>query len=400
LAIVIQPYRQEHESAVQAFNGRLQTSSGDPNFVFSQTAIPRWLPPANNNPVWNEFYVAVEASAKASSPRESLPKEISTAGNSPVRGAYALKQETIFIRGKGLQRIACYHHPLSEGIIDRSFARVGMLLARDALARQPLLYALGMGGMERPIAKMLKALSFSLTPIPFYFRVVRPVRFFREMQALRSEPWRAALMNIAAATGAGWLAIKSAQGAASLKSGSSSPATDSTTEVDVEFSDWADELWNQAKESVSFATVRDASTLRLLYPTNFSSNIASTRRLRISRNGSAIGWAIIGQRRKDPKFGEMRVGSIVDCWAAPENAPTVIRAATRALERDGVDLIVSNQSHHAWCGALEKAGFLKGPSTFIFAASKKLTELLQPLKESPPAFHITRADGDGLPVNF
>lgn len=394
MAIVIQPYRQEHESAVQAFNGRLQGSLGDPNFVFSQTANPRWLPPANNNPVWNEFYVAVEALPASGSPSKS------PANNSPVRGAYALKQEPIFIRGKGLQRIACYHHPLSEGIVDRSFASIGVLLARDALARQPLLYALGMGGMERPIAKMLKALGFSLTPIPFYFRVVRPAKFFREMQALRSEPWRATLMSVAAATGTGWLAIKSAQAAASLKSGSPNPATDSVTEVDVEFSDWADELWNQAKESVSFATVRDATTLRLLYPPNFSSDIASTQRLRISRNGSAIGWAIIGQRRKDPKFGEMRVGSIVDCWATSENTPTVIRAATQALEKDGVDLIVSNQSHYAWCGALEKAGFLKGPSTFIFAASKKLTELLQPLQGNPASFHITRADGDGLPVNF
>ena len=394
MAIVIQPYRQEHESAVQAFNGRLQTSSGDSNFVFSQTAIPHWLPPANNNPVWNEFYVAVEAS-----PASDLPKE-SRANNSPVRGAYALKQETIFIRGKGPHRIACYHHPLSEGIVDRSFASIGVLLARDALARQPLLYALGMGGMERPIAKMLKALSFSLTPIPFYFRVVRPARFFREMQALRSEPWRAKLMNIAAATGSGWIAIKLAQAAAGLKSGSPNPATDSVTEVDVEFLDWADELWNQGKESVSFATVRDTTTLRLLYPPNFSSNIASTRRLRISRNGSAIGWSIIGQRRKDPKFGDMRVGSIVDCWAAPENTPTVIRAATRALERDGVDLIVSNQSHPLWARALEHGGFLNAASNFIFAAGKNLTALLQPFSENQSRLHFTRADGDGLPRNF
>jgi len=386
LAIVIQPYRQQHESAVQDFNRRLQSSSGDPNFVFSQSAVPRWLPPSDNHPVWNEFYVAVDGSAKS---------------GPAVRGVYALKQEALFVRGKGLHRIACYHHPLSEGIVDRSFASVGALLARDALAQQPLLYALGMGGMERSIAKMLKALGFSLTPIPFYFRVVRPAKFLREMRALRTEPWRASLMDIAAATGAGWLAIKSVQTAASLRSRPANPSGDSTVEEGVEFSDWADELWTQAKGTVSFATVRDANTLRLLYPPNFSSNIASTRSLRISRNGSAIGWANIGQRRKDPKFGEMRVGSIVDCWALPENAATVIRAATQALEKDGVDLIVSNQSHHAWCGALEQAGFLKGPSTFIFAASKKLTELLlPPLQEKPASFHITRADGDGLPVNF
>jgi hypothetical protein len=389
LALVIQPYRQEHETAVQDFNRRLQTSSGDPNLVFSQSAIPRWLPSANGNPVWNEFYVAIEAS--------SVEKP-------SARGAYALKQEQIFVRGKGAHRIACYHHPVSEGVVDRSFASVGMLLARDALARQPLLYALGMGGMDRPIARMLKALGFSLTPIPFYFRVTHAAKFLREMQALRDRPWRAALMNIAAATGTGWLTIESAQAIASVRSRSTNSASDFFVEkIGVEeigeFSGWADELWMQAKETVSFATVRDANTLRLSYPPNFTSNIASTRRLRISRNGLAIGWAVIGVRRKDPKFGAMRVGSIVDCWAMPENAGSVVRAATEALEKDGVDLIVSNQSNHAWGSALEKAGFLKGPSTFIFAASKKLTELLQP-SENPTSFHITRADGDGLPVNF
>ena len=71
MAIVIEPYRQEHEPAVQEFNRRLQQSSGDPDLVFSQSAIPRWLPPANNNLVWNEFFVAVEGSS--------------------VRGAYGLK---------------------------------------------------------------------------------------------------------------------------------------------------------------------------------------------------------------------------------------------------------------------------------------------------------------------
>ena len=397
MAIVIQPYREEHETAVQDFNRRLQSSSGDPNLVFSQSAIPRWLPPANGNSVWNEFYVAIDASS-AKKPRAC--------------GAYALKQEQIFVRGKGTQRIACYHHPVSEGVVDRSFASVGMLLARDALTRQPLLYALGMGGMDRPIAKMLKALGFSLTPIPFYFRVVNAAKFLREMQALRDKPWCATLMNIAAATGTGWLTIKSAQAIASLRSQSRNSASDFSVEKIVveeigEFSGWADELWNQAKDAVSFATARDANTLRLLYPPNFTSNIASTRRLRISRKSSAessakssaIGWAVIGVRRKDPKFGAMRVGSIVDCWAMPENAALVVRAATEALEKDGVDLIVSNQSNHLWGSAMEKTGFLKGPSTFIFAASRKLTELLQP-SENPPTFHITRADGDGLPVNF
>jgi hypothetical protein len=372
LAIVIQPYRREHEQAVQEFNLRLQKSSGDHDLVFSQTATPRWLPPAEGHPVWNEFFVAVEGST--------------------VRGTYALKQEMIWLREKGLHRIACYHHPLSEGIIDRAYASVGVLLARDALARQPLLYALGMGGYDRPIAQMLKALGFSMTVIPFYFRVVHPSKFFREMQALRQTPWHAMLMNIAAASGAGFLAIKSVQAVSRLRGGRASFEVEAFSE----FSDWADDLWQKGMSNISLAMVRDAATLRLLYP----KTMATTNRLRISRDGVPVGWAIVGERRKDAKFGQMRVGSIVDCWATAENAVLVVRAATLFLEKSGMDLIVSNQSHQAWRDAFEKSGFLKGPSNFIFAASKKLTELLQPLEENQKSFHITRADGDGLPANF
>jgi hypothetical protein len=373
LPTVIQPYRKEHEPAVAEFNRRLQEASADRDLVFSETAIPRWLPGSGDAPVWNEFFLAVEGSF--------------------VRGAYGLKQEHIFIREKGVHRVACYHHALSEGIIDRTYASVGGLLVRDALARQPLLYVLGMGGYERPLPKMLKALGFSLTLVPFYLRVVHPYKFLMEMQALRSSRWRALLMNLAAASGTGPLAIKAAQAAATLRG---RPGDFLVEEVN-EFSAWADTLWSKAKDAVSMAAVRDANTLRILYPPDNS----HLTRVRASSNGTAIGWAVVGERRKDaPKFGGMRVGSVVDCWAAPEHALHVVRGATRALEKSGVDLIVSNQGHHAWCRAFENSGFLKGPSTFIFAASKKLTELLQPLEENKTSLHVTRADGDGLPRNF
>jgi len=373
LAIVIEPYREKHEPAVAEFNRRLREATADRDLVFSQKAIPSWLPRTGDIPVWNEFFLAVDGDA--------------------VRGAYALKHEQIFVRGKGVYQVACYHHALSEGIIDRSYARVGSLLVRDALARQPLLYALGMGGYERPLAKMLSALGFSLTLVPFYFRVVHPYTFLLEMQVLRESQWRAVLMNAAAVTGTGWLAIKFAQGVAGLRG---HPGHFLAEEV-TEFSEWAGDLWTKARDAVSIGSVRDANTLRVLYP-------ASDRyltRVRVSRDGAAIGWAVVGERREDTqKFGDMRVGSLIDCWAAPNDAAAVVRAAARALEKRGADLIVSNQSHHAWRRALENAGFLKGPSNFVFAASKKLTELLQPFDENRRSFHITRADGDGLPRNF
>jgi hypothetical protein len=96
----------------------------------------------------------------------------------------------------------------------------------------------------------------------------------------------------------------------------------------------------------------------------------------------------------------MRVGSIVDCWAEPENALPVIQAAASALADLGMDLIVSNQSHRLWAEGFEQAGFLSSESNFIFAASKPLSALLQPFAETHTRMHFTRSDGDGLPRNY
>ena len=117
-------------------------------------------------------------------------------------------------------------------------------------------------------------------------------------------------------------------------------------------------------------------------------------------NGTAIGWAVVGERRKDTKYGNMRVGSVVDCFALPGELFSVVRCATQTLERQGFDLILSNQSHPAWGEAFKNAGYLPGPSNFIFAASKKLAQLLAPFEEVRAKMHLTRADGDGLPGNF
>jgi hypothetical protein len=86
--------------------------------------------------------------------------------------------------------------------------------------------------------------------------------------------------------------------------------------------------------------------------------------------------------------------------APPDHALEVVQAACDALKRSGMDLIVSNQSHSAWCRALENSGFMKAESNFIFAASKKLAALLDPFEETKSRIHFTRADGDGLPRNF
>ncbi|MGD0757346.1 MAG: hypothetical protein ABR921_00465 [Candidatus Sulfotelmatobacter sp.] len=373
MPIVIQPYRAEHEAAVKEFNLRLKAGGADPDLVFFRSAQPRWLPPMEGSDLYQEFFVALD--------------------DGVVRGGYALKQQNFSFADGSMRRVAYYHHPLSEGIVNKAYAVVGSLLLKHAMNRSPLLYCLGMNGYDRPLPKMLVRLGWAHCLVPFYFSIVQPYRFLREMQALRGSSGRRLLMDFAALSGTGWAATRTLRAWRRFRAPGIKPFT--VEKVD-EFSAWVDPLWQETRSAFAMTAVRDSATLRTLY----AASDQHFTRLRIRRNGSDIGWAVVGERRKDEKYGAMRVGSIVDCWASPEDALPVLRAAADALEQSGYDLIVSNQSHHQWGRALEQCGFLQADSNFIFAASKGLAALLQPFDKNQSLLHFTRADGDGLPRNF
>jgi hypothetical protein len=378
MAIVIQPYRPEHEPAVAEFNQRLRQAGEDENMVFYRWAEPRWLPRSAESRIYNEFFIAVDGGI--------------------VRGGYALKTQEFFFPDGQIRSIGYYHHPLSEGIVNKAHAVVGTLLLRDAMQRSPLLYCLGMGGYENPLPQMLVRLGWAHCLVPFFFRVVNASRFLRDMETLRSSAARKFLMDLAAFTGAGWAGAKLFQGYRAVTAPRSLDAERSEVASfeAAEVAPSVQALWEQARRACSFTAVRDAEALRILYPA------AETHLTRIvmERNGAAIGWAVVGERRKDEKYGNMRVGSVVDCFALPGEWFSVVRGATATLERQGFDLILSNQSHQGWGEAFKAAGYLPGPSNFIFAASKKLAELLAPFEELSLTMHLTRADGDGLPANF
>jgi len=374
MAIIIQPYRPEHEPAVADFNQRLRQGNADENMVFYRQAEPHWLPRSAESRIYNEYFVAVDGSI--------------------VRGGYALKTQDFLFPDGQVRAIGYYHHALSEGIVDRAHAIVGTLLLRDAMQRSPLLFCLGMGGYDHPLPQMLIRLGWTHCLVPFFFRVLNPSRFFREMQTLRSTPSRRFLLDLAAHSGAGWAASKLFSAFRIRRS----PATESLEVAN--FEDEPDgsvqDLWEGARQICSFTAVRDGKALQVLYPPQ------QTRltRLIIKRNGGAVGWAIVGERRKDRKYGNLRVGSVVDCFALPGEMLAVVNGATGTLESQGFDLILSNQSHEASAAAFAAAGYHSGPSNFIFAASRKLGELLVPFEKVRPRMHMTRADGDGLPGNF
>ena len=353
MPIVIQPFTEAWSAAVREFNSRLRAGGCD-EFVFPET-------PESGR---HEFLVLDEGR---------------------VRGGYILRAQDFSFGGQ-IRQVAHYRLPLSEGVIDKTYLGVGALMLRHALAQQPLLFALGMGGLDRPLPRMLQATGWSLRSVGFYFKVLRPARFLRNIRPLRKTAVRRTFMDLAAWSGAGWAGLQVLR----LVKGSQGGAGDSPATIEAfrNFGPWADELWERCHARYAAIGVRSSGILNNLY--------AGEERFllwRVIRQGTVIGWAVaLDTAMQDDKyFGSLRLGSIVDVLALPEDAPAVMAAAAKELEQRGVDLIVSNQCHKAWADALRQAGFLEGPSNFIFATSKKLAAL----SSAFDGFHINRGDGDG-----
>jgi hypothetical protein len=350
MAIEIRPFSAEWLEPLREFNGRLRATG----MQLPEDAEAEMLP-------GSRLYLAVEGR--------------------DLRGGYLLRPQIFSFCGQP-RRVAHLRLPLSEGVVNRSYARVGPLLVRSALQAELLLYALGMGGFDRPLPRMLQSMGWSVHAVPFYFRVVHAARFLREIRGARQSRWRRALMDIAAWTGGGWAAIHGRQRMRTRRR----PEALQAKEAD-QFGPWADEVWAAAQPAYGMVAVRDVQTLGGLYGGE------SFLRLRVDSRG----WAVLLDTRMQAHqyFGGLRVGTIADCLAQPRDAAVVVQAARRYLEQRGVDLIVSNQSHAAWRSACEADGFFQGPSNFLFAASPALAALGVPATE----MHINRGDGDG-PVHL
>jgi hypothetical protein len=159
------------------------------------------------------------------------------------------------------------------------------------------------------------------------------------------------------------------------------------------WSGWADELWEATTARHSLAGVRNGPTLSLLYPSDDPRYLS----YRVRHDGRVVGWAVLldTQMRSHKQFGDLRVGTVLDCLALPGCSAAVARAATRQLRQAGVDLVVTNQAHADWVRAFRRAGYLTGPSNYPLSTSRQLTALLAPLEENEQRIHVTRGDGDG-----
>jgi hypothetical protein len=367
MGTTITPYSEHHVEAVKSFNARMRAGGEVIGFPESHSD---GMPRTDGRAIYDEYFLAVDDGA--------------------VHGAYILRHQPFYIGGDVVQ-LAQFRLPLSEGRIDKRFVALGVQLYLDAMRRQPRLYTIGLGGHQEAITQMLVRAGWITWPVPFYFRVLRAAQFLRNIVYLRTTPARRLMLDALAVTGLGALAVHAYQ---MLKSRGArrGPSGVAWTEEPA-FGPWADEIWRAAKADYSMIAVRDAEMLNILYPASEPRWV----RLKVSYQGSIAGWATVLNVPMDGHnyFGNMHVGSLVDCLAVPGMESRITVAVTQYLKRHGADIMVANLAHHRWRAAARAAGLLEGPSNYILATSKQVSALLAPFEEKKNSVHMTRGDGVG-----
>jgi hypothetical protein len=369
MPISIQPFEPSRSDAIADLNRRL-AAAGSP-WQFPERPDPETFACEPGSPVCQELFVAADGAA--------------------VRGGYALQRRKASFRGDE-SGVACWYQPISEGSVDPRYALVAIQMLRDAHAREALCFGLGLEGPGSQLAKLAATLRCELRLIPFFVRIQDGQRFARGARYLRRRRALARLLDLAAATRAAGLGVGIAN---RVLQRVPPPRGDTTVERITRFGSWADDLWLRSRAHYSFASVRDAATLRQLYPER-----RRFRGVRVLRGGATLGWAVMDSKQAsdDRKFGDLHIGRIGDCFAAPEHADVVVRAAVDALACEGVDVILSNLSHPAWCAALRRNAFLPAPSNFVFAPSPQLAERIRAVDPDGRDVHLTRGDDAGGPL--
>ena len=272
---------------------------------------------------------------------------------------------------------AAFRYPVSEGVVNR-FGMSTWSCSAMPFEGSHRSSDCAWVRFDEAIARLLKSAKWTLLSCPFYFKVNHPFRFLREIAFLRRRPSRRLALDALAFEGSAGLASTLCT-AGPTRTRRGRRATRSTSSACV-----AAPNVDRARSAYAImAIVRDARTLN---------RMLSRERQPFPCPGieetNSIGWAIL-MITTETQLGAMRFATLVDCLAVPGEEPSVVSAATVLLEEQSVDLIVTNQLHASWGGALEATGWSRGPSNFILAAASLQARNLAPLWRRR-RLHMTR----------
>ncbi|MBS0377887.1 MAG: hypothetical protein JSS29_05315 [Proteobacteria bacterium] len=356
------------ERAIREFNARL--SAGGEVFQLPGTLAELATPSAPGPALWTEAWVAREDQA--------------------VRGGFLLKHEWLLTPQQRIE-VGNFQLPLSEGIIDRRYAMVGLNIVHHAIKQLGPLYCLGMGSLSRPLPRLLQRLEWRVEEVPFYFLVLRGARFARNIRILRTRKRNRVALDLLGMSGIaslgalGWRVARWATGRGAAGAGIQLRPV-------AAFDRSSDEIQARCRPEYQGFLDRGQEALAIKFP----AGDPRFHRYMVSEGGRDVGWLIATVTRlKDHKqFGDLTLATIVDGLVPKSLLRPALDQLVGHLRRLDADLIVSNQSDSAWCAALRRSMFRRGPSNFVLARSPAF------LPEAPlGAIHMNRGDGDG-PINL
>jgi hypothetical protein len=312
------------------------------------------------------------------------------ASRDEVHGGVALKTLDFHVAGRD-EVVAFYKYPVTEALVDRSFSLLPVVQQKEVLKRYPLTYGLGVGSRTAPVAQLMTRTGWELLETHFMFKVLDLRAFLVNARVL---PTHKTLVRFAVDV---LLALHLDVLFALWRrwtDRATTPSTVRTEHIDAWPED-VDELWESAKRCYAFVGKRTRSVLDVLFPRE--QKVFRKIVVRDRATLGLVGYAVYtATKLHDHKhFGNMRLGALVDVFAAPEDASRVLRAALAQVYANGVDLVVMNQMDRRWLEAARTCGMRSGPTNFFLFLAPRLKKRFADVRAASKRFFITRADGDG-----
>lgn len=375
MTIRIVPHGEQWKDAVEAFNWRM--SQGGSEYGFYVHPVPLWGEKRRDDqPVWREYFLAVE-------------------DGRAVRGGFVLKPQQWWIRGS-IHRVADWQGPYSEGAVSKQHGALALRIVRDMVRREPLLYSWGHGGEQQPIFQLASSLGWLLHPTPLLVHIVDGAAFARKNRYLRASRARCLALDLLAASGLATIGASALN--VSMRVGSLSGFHSRAEEVHA-FGLWTDAIWARAKNDYLATAIRDARAMNILAPPRQShGEWSEPTRLRIrDRDERDVGWALVCLRRmKDHRrYGDLRVGSIVDAFGPSARAGEIVYAASTWLVRAGAEVVIANQSDSRWIRGFVRNAFIPVTAGRYFCAAPAFARALEPWEETQKSLFLTNMDGHG-----
>lgn len=361
MKISIVPFTSELEAAAARFNARMHDARAPTAFLLPERSHAT----TRHGEVTVTHYVACDEQGD-------------------VRGGMLCHEYPAHVAGR-TARVLNISAPLSEGIIDPAYTWVGSLLIKHALRENPLAFVVGMGGPDKPLPRLLRAMRWTVSVVPFYFRMLNAGRCAQELAPFRASRGRRFAASIAATTGIaaiGALALHRASREAA------NAAREFTVDAITEW-DTVAEPWNAFVPRTTFAVERTPGVLPFFYPLNRS----GFQVWAMKRSTVPVGWfgLAITRMSANPYFGDLTVAVLTDCVGTTEAVQAGPMLAIERAKAAGAELLITNQQHQELQTGCVRAGWRAAPSNYLLATSPTLSTQLR-----SETTYLTRRDGDGL----